>query len=442
MFLGKKKAQQIENAIQNTPPRSDQSYWANVKRQFYKNRLAVWSLRIFYAILFIAVFADFLSNERPLVCKLDGKVMFPVLKQYSVSLGIGQWEQQFVTKRWNEHDYQFVIWPTIPYSSTSIDKLNRSFVGPFDEQRVKSLRWKHLLGTDELGRDVAAGMIHGTRIAISVGIIAMSISSLIGIFLGSIAGYFGDNRLQMSRIRLILNLIGIVLGVFYAFIARGYALGEGAAEGGGFMMQLLLSFGILFGMMILVNLLASGLKRLPGLGKRVNIAADLLVMRLIEVFNSIPGLLLILSIVALTKPSIVNVMIIIGFISWTSIARFIRAELLRIRNLEYIEAAQAMGFSEARIIFRHAIPNALTPVLITIAFGIASAILTEAFLSFLGIGVAAEEVTWGSLLNLARSNFPAWWLAIFPGTAIFITVTIFNLIGEGLTDALDPRLKQ
>jgi peptide/nickel transport system permease protein len=166
-------------------------------------------------------------------------------------------------------------------------------------------------------------------------------------------------------------------------------------------------------------------------------------MRLIEIVNSIPGLLLILSIVAIIEEqSVFYIMAIIGLIGWTGIARFIRAELLRVRNLEYIEAAQALGYSEWRIIARHAIPNALTPVLITIAFGVASAILMEAFLSFLGIGVAAEEVTWGSLLNLARSKFSAWWLAIFPGLAIFVTVTVFNLLGEGLTDALDPRRKQ
>lgn len=441
MIFGRRKMQQAAISLQEQSAQNSQSYWANVKRQFAKNRLAVWSLRIFYVILFIAIFADFISNERPLVCRIEGKTLFPVLKQYAVNMGLSQWEERFVTKRWDEHNYDFAIWAPIPYSSTTIDKKNRSFVSPFDEQRVKSWRWRHHIGTDELGRDVAAGMIHGTRVAISVGIIAMSIASIIGIILGSIAGYFGDNRLQMSRIRLLLNLVGIVAAIFYAFIARSYALGVLSAETD-FGIQLLISLSLFFGIIIAANLLATALKRLPALGKRVNIAADILVMRLIEVFNSIPGLLLILSIVALTKPSITNVMVIIGFISWTSIARFIRAELLRVRNLEYIEAAQAMGFSEARIIFRHAIPNALTPVLITIAFGIASAILTEAFLSFLGIGVAAEEVTWGSLLNLARTKFQAWWLAVFPGTAIFITVTIFNLIGEGLTDALDPRLKQ
>lgn len=296
------------------------------------------------------------------------------------------------------------------------------------------------MGTDELGRDVAAGMVHGTRIAVSVGVIAMSIASVIGILMGALAGYFGDNRLKVSRIRLLLSFLGLLAGIFYGFIARSFAISQGVQEGKA-VWQLALGILIVIASIALGNLLATPLRRVPILGKKVNIAADILVMRFIEVVNSIPGLLLILSIVAITKPSVFNIMVIIGFISWTGIARFIRAELLRVRNLEFIEAAQAMGFSEMRILFRHAIPNALTPVLIAIAFGVASAILTEAFLSFLGIGVSAEEVTWGALLNLARTKFQAWWLAIFPGFAIFITVTIFNLIGEGLTDALDPRLK-
>jgi peptide/nickel transport system permease protein len=178
------------------------------------------------------------------------------------------------------------------------------------------------------------------------------------------------------------------------------------------------------------------------LGKKVTIPADILVMRFIEVLNSIPALLLILSVVAvIRKPSILYVMAIIGLIRWTGIARFIRAELLKIRNLSYVEAAQAMGFSDWRIILRHALPNALTSVLIAIAFGVASSILLEAFLSFLGIGVATEQVTWGTMLNAARRAPSAWWLAIFPGLAIFFTVTIFNLLGEGLTDALDPKRK-
>lgn len=440
MIFGKKKQAILQDKLANG--QRDNSYWANVGRQFRKNRLAVWSLRIFYVIFAIALFADFIANDKPLVASIDGETHFPIVKQYGVSLGLAKWEAKFVLKRWNEHEYDFVIFPPIPYSSTGTDKYNRNFVGPFDDQRnVESLRWTHWLGTDELGRDVAAGMVAGTRIAVAVGVIAMSIATIIGILLGAIAGYFGDNRLKMSRIRLVINIIGVCFAIFYAFIARANLFANATKEGS-FLGVLFTSACFFFGIMIGVNLLASLLKKIPVLGTKVTIAIDILIMRLIEILNSIPGLLLILSIVALVEPSIINVMVIIGLISWTRIARFIRAELLRVRSLEYIEAAQAMGFSEARIIFRHAIPNALTPVLIAIAFGIASAILTEAFLSFLGIGVAAEDVTWGSLLNLARKAPKAWWLAVFPGFAIFITVTIFNLLGEGLTDALDPRLKQ
>ena len=170
---------------------------------------------------------------------------------------------------------------------------------------------------------------------------------------------------------------------------------------------------------------------------------DIIIMRLIEVVNSIPLLVLILAIVSIIeKPSVLFVMVIIGSVSWTGIAKFIRAELLRIRRLEYIEAAQAFGYSDFRIIIKHAIPNALAPVFIAIAFGVATAILMEAFLSFIGVGIPDDQVTWGSLLRLSRDKFSAWWLAVFPGFAIFITVTIFNLIGEGLTEALDPRLRE
>ena len=195
--------------------------------------------------------------------------------------------------------------------------------------------------------------------------------------------------------------------------------------------------------MVIPNLLAIPLKKVRFLGKAVEVPVDIIVSRIIEVLECVPSLLLILSFVAIIeKPSIFIVMAIIGLTGWTGIARYLRAELLKVRSLEYIEAAQALGYPEWRIILRHAIPNALTPVLISVSFGIASAILTESGLSFLGIGVPPEQVTWGSMLSLARGYPQAWWIAIFPGFAIFISVTIFNLIGDGLTEAMDPRLKQ
>jgi peptide/nickel transport system permease protein len=132
-------------------------------------------------------------------------------------------------------------------------------------------------------------------------------------------------------------------------------------------------------------------------------------------------------------------MIIIGLTSWTGIARFTRAEFLRLRELEFIHAAKVLGFSDWRIIFKHALPNGLAPIFVSIAFGVASAILAESSLSFLGIGVPEDIVTWGSLLSIGKEEFDAWWLVVFPGFAIFITIMIYNLIGEGLRDALDPK---
>ncbi len=315
--------------------------------------------------------------------------------------------------------------------------------GPFDDQEVKSPRRRHWLGTDELGHDILSAMIHGIRIALWVGLVSMSISAFIGILLGSLAGYFGDQRLKVSRIRLFLSIIFLYLGAFYGFASRSYLLSDALAISfGGFLGQLFISFMIFFGLLAAGNIIAIPFKRISWLGHRISIPIDILVSRLIEVMLSIPTLFLILAIVAIAKPSIFLVMVVIGFTSWTGIARFIRAELLKVRSLEYIEAANALGFSEFRIVMKHAIPNALSSVLIAIAFGIASAILVESTLSFLGIGVPAETLTWGSILSAARQTPEAWWLAIFPGFAIFITVAVYNLVGEGLTDALDPRLRK
>ncbi|HEV7230942.1 MAG TPA: ABC transporter permease, partial [Bacteroidia bacterium] len=184
-------------------------------------------------------------------------------------------------------------------------------------------------------------------------------------------------------------------------------------------------------------------KKIPFLNTKVRVPVDLYVSRLIEIMLSIPTVFLIISVAAIvTKPGLFMVMVIIGLTSWTGIARYVRAELLLIRNLDYMEAAKALGYSDFRMLFRHAIPNALSPVLISLAFGIAGAILTESLLSFLGIGVPAQAITWGSMLALAQQSPGSWWLALFPGLAIFLTVTVYNLIGEGLTDATDPRLKK
>ena len=434
MIFGRKIQKRLQE--QEATSQLDQQYWSIVRRQFKKNRVAVWSLRFLIFLFLIALFGDFIANEKPLYCKIDGKTYFPVLKQYAVDLGLDQWDAKFLTTPWKKQTYEAKIWAPIPYSYDTKDFANSSFAHPLRGQVVDSPHFWHRMGTDAVGRDVAAGMIAGTRTAMLVGIIAMTVATLIGLFLGAVAGFFGDDRLRISRARLFLNALALFLGLFFAFESRRYAF-----YGEHFNRELFLSLFLVLISLIVANLLAMLLKKIPFLGRKVLVPADLIIMRIIEVFRSIPNLLLILALVAaIDSPSILMIMVIIGFISWPGIALFTRAELLKVKNLQFIEAAQSMGFSRTRIILRHALPNALTPVLITIAFGIASAILLEAFLSYLGIGLSLEEVTWGSMLNSSRQYPQAWWLAIFPGLAIFLTVTIFNLIGEGLTDAMDPKL--
>ena len=169
---------------------------------------------------------------------------------------------------------------------------------------------------------------------------------------------------------------------------------------------------------------------------------DMLISRVIEIMLCFPTFFLILAILAFVGPSIYNIMIVIGLTGWTGIARLIRGEFLKLKNQEFVVAAKACGASDARTIFKHILPNALAPVLVSASFGVASAILVESSLSFLGFGVPPYVPSWGEILSGSREYMDvAWWLTIAPGVAIFVTITAYNLVGEGLRDAIDPRLK-
>jgi peptide/nickel transport system permease protein len=239
----------------------------------------------------------------------------------------------------------------IPFGPNDVDVANR--LHPPDGQ--------HRFGTDELGRDVLARMIHGARVSLTVGLMATAMALIVGSFLGAIAGYYGG-------------------------------------------------------------------------------PADWLVSRLIEIVLCFPLLFLALAIVAFFGPSVWTIMIALGLTTWTNEARYVRGEFLRIREMEFAYAARASGARDSRIIFRHLLPNALAPVLVSASFGVAYAILTESALSFLGLGVPLPTATWGSILASAQEFIEyAWWLVVFPGVAIFLTVAAFNIIGDRFRDALDPR---
>ena len=180
-----------------------------------------------------------------------------------------------------------------------------------------------------------------------------------------------------------------------------------------------------------------------GLGRLRLLSVDTLITALIDVMLSFPSFFLILTVVAVLKPSIWNIMIVIGLTSWEGTARFVRAEILSLREQEFIQAAQAVGAPGGRVILRHLLPNSVAPVLVSATLGVAGAILTESGLSFLGFGVPPPDASWGNILSDGkRYIFDAPWLTVIPGTAILIVVLAFNLFGEGLREAFNPKLRE
>lgn len=282
----------------------------------------------------------------------------------------------------------------------------------------------YLFGTDDLGRDVFARMLQGAWVSLTVGFVAVGISVLIGIFMGGIAGYFGQHYIRMGH----LLWMGLLMaGVGLLTTKHPYT-----------------GIIILIGVSVCPFFLRSG-KKLPGAAflKKNAISVDTLIMRLVDIMLCFPSFFLILTVVALLPASIYNIMIIIGLTSWMGATRFVRAEFLSLREQDFVSAARALGLSNFRIIFRHIMPNAIAPVLVSATIGIATAILTEAGLSFLGFGVPPPHATWGNILSDGkRFIFDAPWLTFIPGFTILVVVLSFNLFGEGLRDVLNPKLRE
>ncbi len=363
-------------------------------RLFLADRRAQFGLGCVLALIFLAVFAPFLAENKPILLWDEVGFRSPLLatfnaedwrfflygmgslfiilfrKHLSVKVGINlvvglilftevlcaNWTPLNDTNdyRTGGKAYQFQIMPPIPYSPVEIT-----------DNEYEAPSWQHLFGTDALGRDLLSRLIHGSRPSLLIGFVAQGIALVIGCGLGAIAGYY-----------------------------RGWT--------------------------------------------------DMLISRVIEVFECFPTFFLIITIIAfLPQPNLIAIMAVIGVTTWTSLARLVRGEFLKLRARSFTQAALAAGAGDYRVITKHIFPNTLGPILVSAAFGVASAILVEAALSFLGFGVPPPEPTWGSALSEAREAIDfAWWLATFPGLAIFATITAYNLLGEALRDAIDPTSRR
>jgi peptide/nickel transport system permease protein len=253
----------------------------------------------------------------------------------------------------------------IPYGPLEVD-LDIVYRPPLYAKSGDGGRYRgndiHWMGTDDSGRDVYTRLLYGTRISITIGIVAVSIYLTIGVAIGAVAGYFG--------------------------------------------------------------------------GK-----VDMVISRVIEIVLLFPSFFLILTLVALIGPSIYIIMVVIGLTGWPTTARLTRGEFLKQRAVDYVAAAKSLGASNLRVMFRHILPNALAPAFVSAPFGIAGAIVTEATLSVLGFGARPPAPSWGAILNLSVQNYEKWWFTVFAGLSIFVTMTVFNVVGNGLRDAMDPRLK-
>jgi peptide/nickel transport system permease protein len=378
----------------NPPAVTHETYTERIRRHFMADAFARTGLRIIIALFIVAALAPFLANNHAIIRVADGRVTFPIFptlepiewrfllyvplagivyllnRRFGLRAGrcfwvivvsvalveIGLALTHPVNDPTNDRDRPatFKLLPPIPYSP--LESTPDQFSAP---------SWKHPCGTDSTGRDIAARMLHGARTSLSIGFVAQSISLLVGVTLGGLAGYY-----------------------------RSWI--------------------------------------------------DIAICRFIEVMDCFPPLLLILVAVSLfqSQNNMFYIMAIIGLTSWTGLARLVRGEFLRLGSQPFPQAARALGAGDFRIIVRHLLPNSLGPILVAATFGVASAILIESSLSFLGFGMQAPTPSWGDILSDARRYIDfAWWLAFFPGLAILITIMSYNFVGEGLRDAVDPRLK-
>ncbi len=327
-------------------------------RRFRRNRLGFASLVVFLTLVAISLLAEVVSNDRPLVVRYEGKLYFPMLKDYPETTFGGNlvtpadYLDPFVRGKLSEGN-NWVIYTLNKYGPKTIAYYSKY---PFPSPPSTD-NW---LGTDERGRDLLAQLLYGFRLSVLFGLALMAIGVVIGVITGGVQGYFGGKT-------------------------------------------------------------------------------DLGFQRFIEVWESMPELYLLIIFSAIFAPSVALLLILLSLFGWTGLSNYVRAEFLRNRQMDYVRAARSLGVGNGRIMWRHILPNSMTPVVTFLPFRMSASILALTSLDFLGLGVPPGTPSLGELLQQGKQNIDAWWISIATFAVLVITLLLLTLMGDALRDALDPR---
>ena len=359
----------------------------------HKRKLPKALVRGILALIIFSFLADFLASDKPLMELCDGRLSFPALNS---------------TQPWSAEENRscsFRIYTLIRYNPYQIDTKHSGYVSPFAKQEVPSLAYRHWLGTDKIGRDVAAGLIHGAKNSIWIGLCTTLLGLLLGLPYGIFLGYYQDNGVQWNPLQMLILVTGFILFVYFLWYPP--LLNH--------RVLLFLFYGVGIGLVYLLFRLA---KILPL--TRYFVPVDLLGYRLLEWRKSIPALFLLLALVSLlSKPSVLFLIGVMAFLAWADIARFVRAETLQIKSNLYMQSGIALGFSPGYLMRKYVVPGLTNSVVVIAMYMMAGSILLESTLSFLGLGLPLEEVSWGKMLAESR-DAKAWWMAVFPGLCLIL----------------------
>jgi len=346
----------VSNSTESVTPSLSPS--ARAWRRFKRNRLGYWSLVLFCLLVVGSLFAEVLSNDRPLVVRFEGTTYFPMVKDYAETVFGGDFDtttdylDPFIREQLTKGD-NWAIYAPNPYGPQTLN-----YFAKLPNPSPPTL--DNLLGTDDRGRDLLAQLIYGFRVSVLFALALTVIGVLLGVVTGAIQGFFGGKT-------------------------------------------------------------------------------DLAFQRFIEIWGSMPELYLLIIFSAVFAPSISLLLILLSLFGWMGLSDYVRAEFLRNRQLDYVRAARALGLSNWQIIWRHVLPNSLTPVVTFLPFRMSAAILALTSLDFLGLGVPPGTPSLGELLSQGKNNIDAWWISLSTFAVLVITLLLLTFMGDALRDALDPR---